>query len=361
MRYIMALGNTGHRLSSLCRGESESAAQQFLNFHHMKRWLRSFIIFLVFDLCATLACGLAQVAHAQGASSNRMVAKGRSRVEMRHVDFRIDPEVLFHIEEIHGELIPLGNNRSPIFDDKRSFGIAIESGTIALSVASMASLLNNYVLAYKGAPISQVRLSTQNGELLQSTTVHGIPVTILGDISVTPEGLIRVSPQSIKMAGVPTKTLMDVLGAHTEKLVQIDESRGLKIVGDDMLLDINQFPTAPRIYGHLVGARFEADSLIETFAPGPRKSNQSSGTLSPPVSSPSFMYFHGGVVRFGKLIMSNTDMEIVREHKQDWLDFDLDHYNDQLTAGCTATTSSFALISQIPNYPDVKEKLRFSK
>jgi hypothetical protein len=73
------------------------------------------------------------------------------------------------------------------------------------------------------------------------------------------------------------------------------------------------------------------------------------------------MYFHGGVVRFGKLIMNNTDMEIVREHKQDWLDFDLDHYNDQLTAGCTATTRSFALISQVPNYSQVKEKLRLSK
>ena len=359
--YIMALGKIGHRLSSLCRGESESAAQQFLKLHNMNRWVKSYTIFLVFDLCTTLACGLAHVAHAQSAFSNRMGAKGRIRVEMRHIDFRIDREVLFHIEEMHGELIPLENNRSPIFDDKRSFGIAIESGTIALSVASMASLLNNYVLAYKGAPISKVRLSTQNGELVQSATVHGIPVTILGDVSVTPDGLIRFAPQSIKMAGVPTKTLMDALGAQTERLVHLDESRGLKIVGDDMLMDINQFPTAPRIYGHLVGARFEADSLIETFAPRPHKSNGSSGALSPPVSSPSFMYFHGGVVRFGKLIMNNTDMEIVREHKQDWLDFDLDHYNDQLTAGCTATTRSFALISQVPNYSQVKEKLRLSK
>src|SRR5262249_9371240 len=115
----------------------------------MNRWAKSYTIFLVFDLCTMLACGLAHVAHAQGAFSNRMVAKGRIgriRMEMRHIDFRIDREVLFHIEEMHGELIPLENNRSPIFDDKRSFGIAIKSGTIALSVASMASLLNYYVL-----------------------------------------------------------------------------------------------------------------------------------------------------------------------------------------------------------------------
>ena len=125
----MALGKIGHRLSSLCRGESESAAQQFLNLHNMNRWVKSYTIFLVFDLCTMLACGLAHVAHAQSAFSNRMGAKGRIRVEMRHIDFRIDREVLFHVEEMHGELIPLKNNRSPIFDDKRSFGIAIERGT----------------------------------------------------------------------------------------------------------------------------------------------------------------------------------------------------------------------------------------
>jgi hypothetical protein len=59
--------------------------------------------------------------------------------------------------------------------------------------------------------------------------------------------------------------------------------------------------------------------------------------------------------------MSNTDLEILSEHQQDWLDFDLDHYNDQLSAGCTVTTHSFALVSRVPDYPKVEEKSRPSK
>ena len=318
--------------------------EDFLSNRFRSAWVLCF--------CILLANTAPDAAHARPADSN---ASGRiTLVEIQHVNFRTDPRVFFHIEHIRGELVPLGPTRPMTFDDKGSFGIAIESGTISLTTRSMAALLNNYVFAFPGTPIRNVTLTNHDGELVQTAAVHGIPAVMAGKLSVTPEGLIRFSPDSIKMAGVPVKKLMDALGAHTQKMVHPDESRGFKIAGDDLLLNINQFPTLPRMYGHVVGVRLEGDNVIETFAPDPARSKRPPA-LNPPMSPHAFMYFRGGTVRFGKLTMGNAELEIVSARRQDWLDFDLDHYNDQLIAGCSKTTSSFALIVSVPDYEQVNE------
>lgn len=306
-----------------------------------------FRLAFVMIFCATLASAFTDAVHA--IRSDAKAGSPVTRVEIRHVNFRTDPQVLFHIEQLRGELVPLETRHPTTFDDKRSFGIAIESGTIAISMSTMAALLNNYVLAYPEAPIRDVKLANHDGELVQTAAVHGIPATMEGKLDVTPEGLIRFTPESIKMAGVPIKKLMDALGAHPQKIVHPNESRGLKIAGDYLLLNINQFPVSPRLYGHVVGIRLEGENVIETFAPDNPNANDPK-PIEPPVSRLAFMYFHGGTVRFGKLTMGNTELEIVSARRQDWLDFDLDHYNDQLTTGCAKTTPSFALIVSVPDY-----------
>lgn len=198
-------------------------------------------------------------------------------------------------------------------------------------------------------------MTNHNGDLVQSASFHTIPVTMVGKLGVTPEGLIRFTPDSIKMAGVSVKTLMDALGTHSQKMAHPDESRGFKFAGDDQLLNINQFPISPRLYGHVVGIRLEGDNVIVTFAPDAGGA-KSSPAFEPPLSRLAFMYFRGGTVSFGKLTMDNTELEIVPARQQEWLDFDLDHYNDQLTAGCTETTPSFALIASVPDYEQGNEK-----
>jgi hypothetical protein len=308
----------------------------------------------ILGFCAILASGRADVAAGAGLSGVN-AGNGVTLLEIRHVNFRTDPRVLFHIVQLRGKMIPVEPRHPTSLDDKRSFGIAIESGTIALSTSSMAALLNNYVLAYPGTPIRDVKLTNQNGELIQSADVQGISATMAGKLSVTQEGFIKFTPDSIKMAGVPVKTLMQALGAHTQKMVHPDESRGLKIVGDDLLLNINQFPISPRFYGHVVGVRLEDDKVIETFAPDPADA-KGAPDLEPPLARLAFIYFRGGTVRFGKLTMENTELEIVSAGHQGWFDFDLDHYNDQLTAGCSKTTSSFALIVSLPGYGQMKER-----
>jgi len=147
------------------------------------------------------------------------------------------------------------------------------------------------------------------------------------------------------MAGVPVKARMDVLGAASRQNCASRRISGLRIAGNGILMDINQLPTTPRLYGHLVRIKLDGDNLIETFASDSDKGWQK---LMPPVPSPAFVYFRGGIVRFGKLTMADTDLEIVSDPRG-WLRFDIDHYNDQLSTGCTKTTPSFGLVTSVQN------------
>ncbi len=62
------------------------------------------------------------------------------------------------------------------------------------------------------------------------------------------------------------------------------------------------------------------------------------------------MFYHGGVLRFGKLTMHETDLMIVDEEPKDPFDFFLDQYNAQLVAGYSKNTPDHGLIVHMPDY-----------
>jgi hypothetical protein len=73
--------------------------------------------------------------------------------------------------------------------------------------------------------------------------------------------------------------------------------------------------------------------------------------LTPPVSkATNYMFFRGGVLRFGKLTMTDTDLFIEDEEPNDPFDFWLDRYNDQLVGGVSRTTRDHGLIVEMPDF-----------
>ena len=55
------------------------------------------------------------------------------------------------------------------------------------------------------------------------------------------------------------------------------------------------------------------------------------------------MAYRGNQLRFGKLIMTDTDMVLIDFDPRDSFDFYLEHYKDQLVAGYTKITPGFGL------------------
>jgi len=68
------------------------------------------------------------------------------------------------------------------------------------------------------------------------------------------------------------------------------------------------------------------------------------------------MYYRGGVLRFGKLTMSDADMELIDQSPADPFDFFQDRYNDQLVAGYSKNTRDHGLKVYMPDYYRIAAK-----
>ncbi|MEP6692781.1 MAG: hypothetical protein ABJD07_16610, partial [Gemmatimonadaceae bacterium] len=61
------------------------------------------------------------------------------------------------------------------------------------------------------------------------------------------------------------------------------------------------------------------------------------------LKSPNYMFYKGGTLRFGKMMMLDAEMQIVDLDPKDPFTFDLDRYNEQLVAGYSRTLSDLGL------------------
>jgi hypothetical protein len=270
------------------------------------------------------------------------------QTQMRHTDFHVDSTIVLHIDFLRGELQPTSPEHSPYFDDKNSFTLAIDSARIAIAPQNLGDLLNRYTFAYPGSPLRRLRISVEKGKIRQQGTMRGISFTILGDLTLTQTGELRLHPSSVKAAGIGVGGLMKFFGLHLEKLVKLRGVRGVRIDKDDFYLDPPSLLPPPLVKGR-VGAVTVTDSAMTlTFVP--TDSAKVKPLTVPDSKAPNYMFFRGGVLRFGKLTMHDADLLIVDAEPEDPFDFFLDQYNAQLVAGYDKNTPDHGLIVLMPDY-----------
>jgi hypothetical protein len=72
--------------------------------------------------------------------------------------------------------------------------------------------------------------------------------------------------------------------------------------------------------------------------------------LVPPYKAQNYIYYKGGVLRFGKLTMADADLEIVDQSPRTPFDFSLPDYSRQLVAGYSKNTPTHGLIVFMPDF-----------
>jgi hypothetical protein len=268
----------------------------------------------------------------------------------RHVNLHIDQTIVLEIRHIDGALISAVPGQPPVFDDQKSFTLRIDSGEVAMSPESLTDLLNRYVFAYEGAPLRNLAVTIVNGQVHQEGTLHkgvDIPFAIDAEISATPEGKIRLHPTRVKAAHLPTGGLMKMFGVELDELIKLKQAPGVEIQDNDFLLAPDRLLTTRKISGHLTKARIEGNRIIETFGSGAIEK------LTPPdPRARNFMYYRGGTLRFGKLTMSDADMQLIDANPRTPFDFFPEQYVKQLTAGYSKNTPSGGLKVYMPDYAD---------
>jgi hypothetical protein len=280
---------------------------------------------------------------------------GPVETEMRNVLYHVDDRVVLDIGRLRGVLLPTSPREPPWFDDPTSFVLAIDSADIAITPASLSALLNDYVFNYKGTPLKHLEVSIDDGELKQKGVLHkglDLPFTIRAQLTTTRDGRLRLHPTSVKVLGIPMKSLMRLFGLELENLVRVRQGRGVEIVDNDFLLAPADLLPPPRIQGTLTGVVLERTRIRQVFGGSGRRGAHTALRPSDPQAR-NYMFYRGKMLRFGKLTMADADLQIVDQDPSDPFDFYLAHLNEQLVAGESRNLADFGLLTTMPDYADL--------
>jgi hypothetical protein len=260
---------------------------------------------------------------------------------MRNVNFYVTPAAALRIRHLRGEMRALHGD-AVVFDDKNSFIIHMAYAEIGLAGPDLSNLLNTVVFAYRGAPLRRMRARMSGGQLILAGTLHkvvDIPFEITSQPSVTDEGLIRLHPVKTRILGVDGNGLMRAFGLSLEKILDLRKAKGVSVNGNDLFLDPPALLPPPAIEGRLTSIRVEGNELVQIFGTPAALTP----LARPDTAARAFMYYKGGSLRFGKLLMTDAEMQIVGLDKKEFFGFDLDRYKQQLVAGYSRTLPSFGL------------------
>lgn len=271
--------------------------------------------------------------------------------------YHFTDSVAVHIKTLNGEVVPVGDNKFPIFDDTKSFNIEISSAEIAISTSSLANVLNSYVFARPDAPLKGISVSIEKGRLKIKGKLHSkgdIPFETDGVLSPTPDGKIRMHSEKIRALHLPVKGLMDLFNVEIDDLVKTGKVPGVTIDQNDLILDLEKILPPPHIEGKVTAIRFEGDTLVQTFGGAEGKSVKY-------LRLGNYMSYRGNTLRFGKLTMSDADMTLIDMDPADPLDFFLDRYKEQLAAGYTKITPNFGLRVYVKDFNKLHQPQRARK
>ncbi len=271
------------------------------------------------------------------------------QVHMSNVDLRVAPDVTLHVRQLSGQFVST-SDRIPYLDDTQSYEVVVDSGEVALDTASLNALMTR-VLGHGQSNLDKLRITfTEDGALQQKGTLDkaiNIPFNTKGAVSVTPDGRIRVKTTSMKGFGLPLKPVMSLFRVEMDDLVKVKPGIGVVVDDNDLILDPSQLLTSPHIKGRLSAVRVEHGSLVQVFGSGDAK------PVSPRPLSRNHIYWRGAQLSFGKLIMNDTDLELVDMDPNDPFDFSIGDWNAQLTAGYSKTLPDKGLRAFMPDYHDL--------
>lgn len=288
---------------------------------------------------AAMACGTVEA------------SKPSVEVDMRNVDLHITPQIELQVRHLRGRFVAVGARPAPYLDDPSSYTVAVDTGEVAVDLPSLNAIVNR-ALERARSNVRRVDISVDDtGQIRQKGVVKkgvNVPFDMKASVGVTPDGLIRIHTESVKGFGVPVNSLLKVLRVKTDDLIRVDPGHGIRVEGNDLLLDVSQLLPPPGFHGQLTSVRVDRGALIQVFGSGTAQ------PISPTATAKNHIYWRGGQLAFGKLTMTETDLELVDEDPQDSFDFSVDRWNEQLVAGYSKTTAGRGLRAHMPDYNDLR-------
>jgi hypothetical protein len=272
-------------------------------------------------------------------------------VDMRNVDLRLTGGIVVHVYALRGRFRPTQTAHAPFLDDNDSYSLQIDGGRMAMSMGSLNTLLNQRVLGKERSNVKKVEASVDEGQIKQKGVMHkgiDLPFKTKSEMSATDDGRIRVHTKSVKMGFLPVKPIMKLFSIEMDDMVKIKPGHGAVVQDNDILLSPGQMLPPPRMDGKLRRVWLEGNNVMQDFGPV--------SPLAPAAIGKNHIYWRGGDLRFGKLTMDGTDLELIDLDPDDPFDFSVDHWNDMLVGGFSKNTPEGGLKTYMPDYGDLKAR-----
>jgi hypothetical protein len=279
-----------------------------------------------------------------------------TETSMTNVWFYYDETMFLDIHTMRGQMISKPPGEPVNFDDRRKFTLRIDTGRIGMKSASLDKLMNQYIFAYPDPPLRNLHITMAGKQLKQDGIIHkivDIPFTMWADVSAD-HGLIRIHPTKISICGINGLGLLKAVGQTLEKMLKMPVERGVRADQNDLLLDPVKVLPPPSVDLHLADVRVEGDELMQIFDAGLHLAPLE----LPKPEEKNVMYFRGGTLRMGKLLMLEADMEVIDTDTSDPFSFFIDHYNDELVAGYEYNRPNYGLTVFMRDANDLGSPLR---
>jgi hypothetical protein len=285
----------------------------------------------------------------------RAAANDSTQISMRNVSYHVDDDLRLGIRRLRGRIYNV-NGGIVVLDNKNELAVDVAAGEIALTPSALSILLNRYVFGFKGSPLKDMVVRAEGDHIVQTGTMHkilDIPFEMTASLTVTDEGWIRIHPTKMDISGLNGLSLLRAVGRTLADLLDLSGGKGVKVEGNDILLDPTASLPPPRINGKITGIRVEGGEIIQSYGLG---DTPDPPRLTPPVPAKNYMYFRGGTIRFGKLFMVDTDLLTVDADESDPFDFYFDYYHSQLVAGRHVTMPNYGLVAYLVDFDKLGTK-----
>lgn len=283
----------------------------------------------------------------------RAMSGSVTEAAMGNILFHVDDDIRLNIRHLRGRMVDLAGDDVIVLDDKGRLELQLAYAELGLTSESLTLMLNRYVFGYPGSPLKDLVVRTEGNRIVQTGTMHkliDIPFEMTAELSVTPEGLMRIHPVQMDICGLDGQKLLAAIGRSLEDLLDLSGARGARVEGNDLLLDPLASLPPPRTTGRLTAVRVEGDEVIQVFG---SPDAEGAEPLALPVAAQNYVYFQGGTILFGKLYMVLSDLLTIDADASDPFDFYLDYYHTQLVAGYHVTARNYGLITYMPDFDDV--------
>lgn len=284
--------------------------------------------------------------------------EGTSRLWARNAKLMMEEGITLLLDELQAEVQVL-DPLAPLIPEKReSFNFNIQVGRMAMDEASISNLMNRYAFPPR-SPLYNLRVELPEGQIVFDGTLRINRLMTIGlhmtcALSVTPAGLMELTPIAIKSGSLPIDKILKFLGQDLGNFMPKGEQASMRFEEGRILIDPTSMFPAPKASGRLVHAEVTGEHLVMSYDNG-------APHMTPPLlepEAPAYIAMLGHDLLVGKITMTDACLQLLPLNPEaTWVEFALPFYRAQLAQGESSLMYADEVLYRLPAVSELRTAL----